>query len=194
MFLSLSLFTHTHTHTYIHTYINHIFLEVIRGVSVRSFEKWKSSKLICPRYFSLDENNLFCLIYLSYTLRTPNIKIQTSSAIGFIFTFFFIIIRLCSAGKVRQLFSLQQRCCLWHDMLSTYKTILVVLKVTDIRILHMFTFPIHTYMNLRHEINSNELIIPHSHSLANSLTIHRRTVFLHIRNNADYLVELLIGF
>jgi len=52
----------------------------------------------------------------------------------------------------------------------------------------------HMYMHLlRHEINSNELIIPHSHSQANSCTIHRRTVFLHTRNNADYLVELLIG-
>jgi len=81
---SLSLFI---THTHARTHINHIFLEVIRGVSVRSFEKWKSSKLMCPRYFSLDENNLFCLIYLSYTLRTPNIKIQTSSAKGSMLTF-----------------------------------------------------------------------------------------------------------
>jgi len=66
--------------------------------------------------------------------------------------------------------------------------------MSDIRILRMSTFTIHIYMHLlRHEINSNELIIPHSHSQANSFTIHRRTVFLHIQNNADYLVELLIG-
>jgi len=39
----------------------------------------------------------------------------------------------------------------------------------------MFTVNIHTHMHLlRHEINSNELIIPHSHSQANSFTIHKK--------------------